>query len=104
MALNRTEHNNTINISFLIYNPTHRRILQVKYEWMIAGYYRVEFNRKAATQGATSLYMQLRVKDLSKIPTWRLKWDSNRRPSARKATEPTTKPTTPLITTPASSY
>src|SRR6218665_1063702 len=30
-------------------------------------------------------YRQLRVKDLSKVPTWRLEWDSNLRPSGRKA-------------------
>src|SRR6218665_1532461 len=30
-------------------------------------------------------YVQLRVKDLPKVLTWRLKWDSNRRPSGRKA-------------------
>ena len=30
-------------------------------------------------------YRQLRVKDLPKVPTWRLEWDSNLRPSGRKA-------------------
>src|SRR6218665_1163992 len=29
-------------------------------------------------------YRQLRVKDLPKVPTWRLEWDSNLRPSGRK--------------------
>src|SRR6218665_2234712 len=30
-------------------------------------------------------YRQLRVKDLPKVPTWRLEHDSNLRPSGRKA-------------------
>jgi len=30
-------------------------------------------------------YWQLRVKDLPKVPMWRLEWDSNQRPSRRKA-------------------
>src|SRR6218665_3184030 len=35
-------------------------------------------------------YRRLRVKDLPKVPTWRLEWDSNQRPSApNTATEPT---------------
>ena len=38
---------------------------------------------------------QLRVKDLSKVPTWRLEWDSNLRPSGWKALNPTTEPLHP---------
>src|SRR6218665_3111174 len=37
------------------------------------------------------IYMQLRVKDLPKVPTWQLEWDSNPRPSGRNA------PNLPLI-------
>src|SRR6218665_3694240 len=40
-------------------------------------------------------YRQLRVKDLPKVPTWRLEWDSNLRPSERKALNPTTEPPLP---------
>ena len=29
-------------------------------------------------------YRQLQAKDLSKVPTWQLEWDSNLRPSRRK--------------------
>src|SRR6218665_1172445 len=42
-------------------------------------------------------YRQLRVKDLPKVPTWRLEWDSNLRPSGRKALNPTTEPTRPTV-------
>src|SRR6218665_1914937 len=31
-------------------------------------------------------HMQLQVKDLPKVPTWRLEWDSNPRPFGRKGT------------------
>src|SRR6218665_1989241 len=33
----------------------------------------------------TKRYRQQRVKDLPKVPTWRPEWDSNLRPSGRKA-------------------
>ena len=42
--------------------------------WYCVGVYTLKRNR------------QLWVKDLPKIPTWRLKWDSNLRPSGGKAT------------------
>ena len=42
-------------------------------------------------------YRELRVKDLPKVPTERLEWDWNQRPSAPKATNTTTKPTTPHV-------
>src|SRR6218665_952647 len=35
--------------------------------------------------GTPKRYRQLRVKDLPKVPTWWLEWDSNLRPSGRKA-------------------
>src|SRR6218665_1600132 len=37
-------------------------------------------------------YRQLQVKDLPKVPTCRLEWDSNQRPSGRKAPNPITEP------------
>ena len=40
-------------------------------------------------------YRQLQVKDLSKVPTWCLEWDSNVRPSGWKAPIPTTEPPHP---------
>ena len=41
-------------------------------------------------------YRQLQVKDLPKVLTWRLEWDSNLRPSGRKALNPTTEPPRPM--------
>jgi len=36
-----------------------------------------------------NVYKQLRMKDLPKVPTWRLVWDSNQQPSApNTATQP----------------
>src|SRR6218665_1278308 len=49
---------------------------------MIAG---IEFSRKAATGCHITSYRQLRVKNLIKVPTWRLEVESNLRPSAPKA-------------------
>src|SRR6218665_1645917 len=60
---------------------------------MIAG---IEFSRKAATGRHIRSYRQLRVKDLPNVPTWRLEVESNQRPSAPKAPDTTTQPTTPL--------
>jgi len=47
----------------------------------------VEFSCKAATQGGRRVtsYRQLRVKDSSKVPRWRLEVESNQRSSAPKA-------------------
>ena len=39
-------------------------------------------------------YGQLRLKDLPEVLTWRLEWDSNMRPSGRKAQNLTTTPQT----------
>ena len=60
---------------------------------MIAG---IEFSRKAATGCHITSYRQLRVKDLPKVPTWRLEVESNQRPSAPNASDTTTQPTMPL--------
>ena len=46
----------------------------------------------------SAMYRQLRVKDLPKVPTWRLEWDSNLRPSGYKA------PHLPLCHTAPCSY
>ena len=53
------------------------------------------FSRKAATLRHITSYRQLRVKDLPKVPTWRLELESNQRHFAPKAAT-TTQPTTPL--------
>jgi len=56
---------------------------------MMASYYnsQSELQGRHARCHFTS-YRQLRVKDLSKVPTWRLEWNSNQRPSAPKAPTP----------------
>ena len=43
---------------------------------------------------------QLQVKDLPKVLTWRLEWDSNLQPSGRKAPNPTTELSCPTSWTP----
>jgi len=60
--------------------------LQVKYERMISGYYRSHAERYITS------YMHQRMKDLLKVPTWRLEWVSNQRPSAPKAPNTTAWP------------
>ena len=42
-------------------------------------------------------YIQLRVKDLPKVLTWWLEWDSNLRPSGPKAPNPANEPPCPNV-------
>ena len=58
-----------------------------KYERMIASYYRSWIQLQGSHAGCHIMsYRRLRVKDLPKVPTWRLEWDSNQRPSAPNTT------------------
>ena len=52
----------------------------------IASYYRSQIYPQGSHAGRQiMLYGQLQVKDLPRVSTWRLEWDSNLRPSRRKA-------------------
>ena len=42
--------------------------------------------------GHIASYKQLQVKDLPKVPTWQLEWDSHQQPSTPKAPNTTTEP------------
>jgi len=58
---------------------------------MIASYYRSRIWLQGSHTGHRIMsYRQLRVKDLPKVPTWRLEVESNQWPSAPKTTLPTT--------------
>src|SRR6218665_1637008 len=49
-----------------------------------------DYSIDTASELYVERYMQLQVKDLPKLLTWRLEWDSNLRPFRRKALDPPT--------------
>jgi len=58
---------------------------------MIAGYYRSRiFPQGSHAWHNITSYKQLRVKDLPIVPTWRLEWYTNQRPSSPMALNTTT--------------
>jgi len=60
---------------------------------MLAGYYRSWIKLQGSHAGLhITLYRQLQVKDLPKVPTWWLEWDWNQWPPAPKAPNTTTQP------------
>ena len=60
---------NDIFVSFNIQSDTPQNV--VKYERMIAGYYRSRIQPQGSHRAPHLSYRQLRVKDLPKVPTWR---------------------------------
>src|SRR6218665_336479 len=62
-------------------------------ERMVPGSYRSRIYPQGSHAGRhITSYRQQRVKDLPKVSTWRLEWNSNKRPSSPKASNTTTQP------------
>ena len=78
-----------IIFSLLIYNLTHRRMF-TSVVWTDDSKLLQDSNLTAMSHAGhcITLYKQLRVKDLPKVPTRQPEWDSNQRPFGQKPPNP----------------